>query len=76
MSGIRIGVEWAFGKIIVRSAFVGFGRAMRLRESPVRKYYHVAVLFANAHTCFYGGIHNPAFNTFPPTINDYFGVIP
>ena len=48
MSGIRIGVEWAFGKIIVRSAFVGFGRAMRLRESPVRKYYHVAVLFANA----------------------------
>jgi hypothetical protein len=43
MSGIRVGVEWAFGKIIVRNAYMGFGRAQRIRESPVRKYYHPRV---------------------------------
>jgi hypothetical protein len=76
MSAIRIGVEWAFGKIVGRSAYVGFGRAMRIRESPVPRLYHVAVLLANAHTCFYGGIHTPVFDIVPPSIDEYFGVIP
>ena len=76
MSGIRVGVEWAFGKIIVRSAFTAFGRAMRIQQSPVRKYYHLSVLFANAHTCFYGAVQTPVFNCLPPDIADYFGVIP
>ena len=74
MSGLRVGVEWSFGKIVVRSAYVGFGRAMRVQESPVRKYYHVSVLLANAHTCFYGATQTSAFDCPPPDISEYFGV--
>ena len=76
MSGLRVGVEWAFGKIIVRSAYMGFGRAQRIFTSPVRKYYHVSVLLANAHTCFYGAVQTPVFDCVPPDITAYFGVIP
>lgn len=71
MSGIRIGVEWCFGKIVGSSKFVSFSRAMTLQKSPVNKFYHVAVLLANCHTCMYGGQHLGHFNVRPPTLNAY-----
>ena len=62
MSDIRVGVEWSFGKIIGRNKFVGFGKTMKLQNSPVSKYYHLAVLIANAHTCMYGCLQTSYFN--------------
>ena len=40
MSDIGVGVEWSFGKIIGRNKFVGFGKTMKLQNSPVSKYFH------------------------------------
>ena len=71
MSGIRIGVEWCFGKIVGMSKFVSFSRAMTLLKTPVNKFYHVAVLLANCHTCMYGGQHLGYFKVRPPTLHSY-----
>jgi nuclease HARBI1 len=72
MTRIRVGIEWSFGKIVGRSKYVEFGRAMKLLESPVDQYYHVAVLFANAHTCLYGSQHTTYFGIEPPSLTEYF----
>ena len=68
ISDIRVGVEWSFGKIVGRNKFVAFGKTMKLQNSPVSKYYHLAVLIANAHTCMYGCLQTSYFNVEPPTI--------
>lgn len=70
MSDIRVGVEWSFGKIITRNKFVSCGKSMKLQASPVSKYYHLAILFANAHICMYGC--QPYFGIIAPDINEYF----
>lgn len=72
MSDIRVGVEWAFGKIIVRNKFVSFGKSMFIQNSPVSKYYHIAVLLANAHTCMYGSQQTRYFGVAPPSVEEYF----
>lgn len=73
MSAIRVGVEWAFGKIIVRAAYSDFSKGQRLQESAVAKYYYVAVLLCNIHTCMNGSVHTKHFNCVPPTVEDYLG---
>ena len=50
MSDIRVGVEWSFGKVIQRNKSVAFGKTIKIQNSPVSKYYHVAISLANAHT--------------------------
>lgn len=72
MSDIRVGVEWSFGKLISRNKFVSYGQAMKLQASPVSKYYHVAVLLTNAHTCMYGCQQTTYFGIMPPDVNEYF----
>ena len=68
MSDIRIAIEWSFGKIINQNKFVSFGKAMKIQNSPVSKYYHVAIILANAHTCMYGCQHTNYFGIVPPTV--------
>lgn len=72
MSDIRVGVEWSFGKIVGRNKFVAFGKTMKIQNSPVSKYYHVAVLLANTHTCMYGCQHTKYFGIAPPSVDEYF----
>ena len=72
MSDIRVGVEWSFGKVIQRNKFVSFGKTMKIQNSPVSKYYHVAILLANAHTCMYGCQQTKYFNISAPTVEEYF----
>lgn len=72
MSRIRVHVEWAFERIITACKFAAFSRTQMIQKSPLAKYYTVAVLLANAHTCFYGAIDNVYFNVVPPTVDDYF----
>jgi hypothetical protein len=72
MSDIRVSIEWSFGKIIEQNKFVSFGKAMKIQNSPVSKYYHVAILYANAHTCIYGCQQTKYFGIEPPSLNEYF----
>ena len=54
MSRLRIAVECSFGKIVTLFPFVDFKKNLKLRLQPVGKYYLVATILANCHTCFYG----------------------
>ena len=72
MSDIRVGVEWSFCKIITRNKFVSYGKSMKIQSSPVSKYYHIAILLANAHTCMYGCQQTSYFGIVAPDINEYF----
>ena len=72
MSDIRVAVEWSFGKVVERNKFVSFGKSMKIQGSPVSKYYHVAILLANSHTCMYGCQHTRYFNILPPSIEEYY----
>lgn len=72
MSGIRIGVEWSFDKFITRSAFVDFVKGQKVQEVAVAKFYYVAVLLANTHTCMQGSVHTNYFECSPPSVYEYF----
>ena len=41
-------------------------------RAKLRRYYFIATLLRNAHTCLYGGITSTYFNCQPPTLEDYF----
>ena len=71
MSRIRIAVEWSFGKIITQNAFLDFWKNQKIQMSPLAKYYHVATLLTNMHTCLYGAEHCNYFEILPPTLDEY-----
>lgn len=71
MTGIRVAVEWAFGKIISRSKHSSYRQ--KIQESPVISIYLMSVLLANAHTCIYGSQHTLHFGIKPPELDEYFG---
>ena len=71
MADVRISVEWNFGKILSIFPFVDFKKNLKLHLQPVSKYYLVAALFSNCHTCFYGSQVTRHFNSTRPTIEEY-----
>lgn len=71
MSAVRICVEWTFGKIIALFAFLDYKKNLKLHLQPVGKYYLVATLLTNCHTCFYGSQTSQFFNIEPPTVHEY-----
>lgn len=71
MSGAREAVEWAFGKIVQNFAFVDFKKNQKMYLQPVGKYYLIAALLTNCHTCFYGSQISTYFGLEPPSINEY-----
>jgi hypothetical protein len=71
MSRIRVSVEWTCERIVTAAKFAIFSRTQMLQNSPLTKYYTVAVLLANCRTCFYGGIDTAYFGVVPPSIDDY-----
>ena len=54
MSRVRISVEWTFGKILSNFSYLEFKRNNKVLLQPVGKYYLVAALLTNCHTCLYG----------------------
>lgn len=72
MSKIRVSVEWAFDRIISSSKYAAFWQGLMVQNSPVAKYYTVAVLLANCNTCLCGDIDTLYFDCLPPTLDDYF----
>jgi hypothetical protein len=71
MSGLRISVEHAFGKIMNYWAYTGYKRGMKIGISPVGAYYIVSVLLSNTHTCIYGSQMASQFGLSPPTPEEY-----
>ena len=56
----------------VKGNKIKFGKTMKIQNSPVSKYHHVAILLANAHTCMYGCQQTKYFNISAPTVEEYF----
>lgn len=74
LSGARIAVEWAFGKVISEFAFLDFEKNQKLFLSPVSKLYIVACVLTNLHTCFYGNQISMMYNYNPPSAAAYVGL--
>jgi hypothetical protein len=71
MSKIRVSVEWAFGHLIRKSAFLEWVRTLKVQASPVSKYYVVGALLSNIHKCMYGDIHTNYYGCPPPDTDDF-----
>lgn len=74
MSSIRIVVEWSFGKIVNLFPFVDYKKNLKLRLQPVGKYYLVATILTNCHTCCYGSQVSTFFDSTPPSLEAYLSV--
>ncbi|TPX30031.1 hypothetical protein SmJEL517_g06289, partial [Synchytrium microbalum] len=72
MSTVRIAVEWGFGMIISRWAFLDFEKNLKLLLQPVGQYYLVCGLLTNAMTCLNGNQTSTFFGINPPNLNQYF----
>ena len=71
MSKCRVSVEWGFGKICQNFAFLDFKKNLKVLLQPVGKYYLVATILVNCHTCLYGSLTGKYFNLHPPTLETY-----
>ena len=71
MSSVRVTVEWLFGKILSNFAFVDYKKNQKLYLQPVGKYYDVAALLTNCHTCLYGSEVGEFFGLQPPSLHEY-----
>jgi nuclease HARBI1 len=75
MSQVRQVVEWGFKEVICQWAFLDNRPRMRLMQSPVAKYYVIAVFLTNVRNCFYGGQIANYFGAEPLSIDDYFALV-
>ena len=71
MSSVRQSVEWGFGKVLQLFPFPDYNKNLKLFLQPVAKYYIVATLLANAHTCLYGSQISTYFGLNPPNLEAY-----
>lgn len=71
MSKVRTSVEWVFGKICQYFAFLDFKKNLKVLLQPVGKYYVVASILVNCHTCLYGSVTSSYFNVDPPSLENY-----
>jgi len=56
MSKVRARVEWGFGKICQNFTFIDFKKTLRILLQPIEKYFLVATILTNCHTCLYGSL--------------------
>jgi nuclease HARBI1 len=74
MSGQRVGIEWTFGNIANRWAYVDFHKRQKIQMTFVGKYYWLAAILTNCHTCVCGsGPATRYWRVKPPTLAEYFG---
>ena len=71
MSKVRICVEWGFGKVTQNFAYLDFKRNMKVLLQPIAKYYLVATILTNCHTCLYGSQTSSFFDLHPPALETY-----
>jgi hypothetical protein len=71
MSKVRISVEWGFGKIMQYFAYLDFKKNQKVLLQPDGKYYAVACVLINCHTCLYGSLTSKYFGLNPPSLETY-----
>jgi hypothetical protein len=71
MSAVRECVEWEFGLVASLWAFVDYSKNQKIYLQPVGKYYMVAVLLKNMHSCFYPSQTSSYFECPPPSLREY-----
>ena len=71
MSKVRTSVEWGFGKICQNFAFLDFKKNLKVLLQPIGKYYLVASVLTNCHTCLYGSLTSTYFDLDPPSLETY-----
>ena len=68
MSQVRICVEWTFGKICQYFTYVDLKRNNKVLLQPIGKYYIVAALLTNCHSCMYGSLTSSFFGIPAPSL--------
>ena len=71
MSKVRVCVEWGFGKICQNFAFLDFKKNQKVLLHPHAKYYALAAILTNCHTCLYGSLTSSYFELSPPLLETY-----
>lgn len=71
MSRVRICVEWGFSKILQYFAFLDFKKNQKVLLQPIGKYFLVASVLINCHTCLYGSLTSTYFGVEPPSLETY-----
>lgn len=71
MSPLRVCVEWGFAKILQLFPFVDFKKNLKVGKEKVPKFYKVATILTNCHTCLYGSQVCQYFEVDPPTLEEY-----
>lgn len=73
MSSTRVSVEWMFGVVKQKWAFLDWNKKHKILLTPVARMVRTAVLLTNAMTCLRKGDQIcMCFNCTPPTLEDYF----
>ena len=71
MSRSRIAVEWGFGKVKGNFAYLDFEKGMKPYLNDIQRYWPVAQILTNCHTCLYGNQTSNYFNLPPPQLEVY-----
>ena len=71
MSSTRISNEWGFGKIKLLWSYLDFENGQKVYLNDVQKYWPVAQILTNCHTCLYGSQTSMYFRVLPPKLEDY-----
>ena len=71
MSGLRVSVEWGFGRVQNLFAFCNYKQNLKILLSPVAKYYIVAALLTNCHSCLRRNLISRKFGVRPPHLEEY-----
>ena len=71
MSQVRVSVEWTFGKICQYFTYVDLKRNSKVLLQPIGKYYIVAALLTNCHTCMYNSLTSSFFGLPAPSLESY-----
>ena len=71
MSSTRISNEWGFGRVKLLWAYLDFENGQKIYLNDVKKYWPVAQILTNCHTCLYYNQVSDYFDVAPPTLQDY-----
>lgn len=73
MSGVRVSVEWGFGKVVALWPYVDYAKKQQvaLSAAGLGKQYAVAGILTNCHSCFYGNTTSKYFGVDPPSLHSY-----
>ena len=71
MSRVQVSVEWTFGKIVTNLSYLDLKRSNKVLLQPIGKYYLVAAVLTNCHTCLYGLQTSTFFGVDPPQLETY-----